>query len=46
MSPLLVSGFQHGSFGDTFGIAAFFCCALFAGVRHHFQMWGCFLGSK
>jgi hypothetical protein len=46
MSPLLVSGFQPGSFGYTFGIAAFFCCALFSCVQHHFQMWGCFLGSK
>ncbi|MDQ3204688.1 MAG: hypothetical protein M3Q94_21340 [Pseudomonadota bacterium] len=38
-------GMPTGSFGDTIGIAAFFCCAFFC-VRHHFQMWGCFLGSK
>jgi hypothetical protein len=30
MSPLLVSGFQPGLFGDTFGIAAFFCRVLFS----------------
>jgi hypothetical protein len=45
MSALLNPGFQLGSFGNTFAMAAFFCCAFFLRTAS-FSMWGCFLGSK
>jgi hypothetical protein len=45
MSALLGSGFQTGSFGKLSAWPLFSAVRSFC-VRHHFQMWGCFLGSK